>query len=284
MVVYTVNYPLAYFAERIGGEAVTVYFPAPEQIDPAFWKPAPEIIADYQSADLILRNGAGFARWIGQASLPRRKLVDTSRSFRDAYLPGEETAVHQHGPVGEHTHGQIAFTTWLDPRQAIAQARAIEAALTSRLPEQAPGFAMRTDELAIELERVDCELAATLGALADETLLASHPVYSYLARRYGLDLRSFTWEPDQDPGAEGWRAIDAVLADESAHWMLWEAAPTEEIRQKLGARGVGVIVFEVASNRPGRGDYLSVMDANIEAANRTAGRDGTRRPSCARAR
>ena len=68
IVVYTVNYPLAYFAERIGGGGVTVEFPAPEEIDPAFWKPAPEIIAAYQTADVILLNGAGFARWIGQAS------------------------------------------------------------------------------------------------------------------------------------------------------------------------------------------------------------------------
>jgi zinc transport system substrate-binding protein len=282
MVVYTVNYPLAYFAERIGGDAVSVRFPAPEKVDPAFWKPDPEIIADYQGADLILRNGAGYARWMAQASLPRRKLIDTSRSFRDAYLPGEESPVHQHGPAGEHTHGQIAFTTWLDPRQAIAQVRAIEAAFASRLSEDAAGFALRADALVIELETHDCEFAATLGTFEDEPLLASHPVFPYLARRYGLDLRSVTWEPEIDPGEAGWRTLDALLAEGTARWMLWEASPTEAIRRRLETWGIGVIVFEVVGNRPVLGDYFSAMNANLAALRGAVGNEDGLPDSCAR--
>ena len=37
--IYTVNYPLAYFAERIGGDLAQVTFPAPPDVDPAFWMP-----------------------------------------------------------------------------------------------------------------------------------------------------------------------------------------------------------------------------------------------------
>jgi zinc transport system substrate-binding protein len=269
--VYSVNYPLAYFAERIGDEAVKVRFPVPAGVDPAFWRPDPETIGAYQAADLILLNGAGYAKWIGQASLPRRKLVDTSRSFRDAYLPGEETPVHQHGPAGEHTHGQVAFTTWLDPVQAIAQARSIEAAFVRRDPENAFGFAGRADALVADLERLDRDLAAALAAVADEPLLASHPVYSYLARRYGLDLRSFTWEPDADPAAADWRTFDALLAERPARWMLWEARPLDSTAAKLEERGVGVLVFEISANRPASGDFLATIRANLEALNDAVG-------------
>ena len=52
--VYVVNYPLQYFAERIGGPDVRVVFPAPADGDPAFWKPLPEQIAAYQKPDLTL--------------------------------------------------------------------------------------------------------------------------------------------------------------------------------------------------------------------------------------
>jgi zinc transport system substrate-binding protein len=282
MVVYTVNYPLAYFAERIGGDSVTVRFPAPSKVDPAFWKPDPEIIAAYQSADLILLNGAGYAGWTGRASLPRRKLVDTSRSFRDAYLPGEEAPVHQHGPAGEHAHGQIAFTTWLDPVQAIAQARAIEAAFAKWLPEEESGYSKRADALVGDLETLDCELAAALGSFSGKPLVASHPVYPYLARRYGLDLRSVTWEPEFEPSQAGWEALDALLAEGPARWMLWEAPPAETIRKRLRSRGVGVIVFEIASNRPAQGNYLSVMNANVVAVRHAEGQEGTLRPACDR--
>ena len=81
LTVYAVNYPLAYFAERIGGEQVEVVFPAPADVDPAYWAPAPEVIADYQKADLILLNGADYAHWVGRTTLPASKMVNTSASL-----------------------------------------------------------------------------------------------------------------------------------------------------------------------------------------------------------
>ena len=49
--VYVVNYPLASFAERIGGSAVSVTFPAPADGDPAQWSPDAGTVAGYQGAD-----------------------------------------------------------------------------------------------------------------------------------------------------------------------------------------------------------------------------------------
>ena len=69
--VYVVNYPLKYFAERIGGDHVEVVFPAPAGIDPVYWIPdIPSIIA-YQQADLILINGANYAKWVDKVSSRR---------------------------------------------------------------------------------------------------------------------------------------------------------------------------------------------------------------------
>ena len=79
--VYVVNYPLQYFAQRIGGDLVEVEFPAPADIDPAFWAPTAEAISAFQSADLILLNGAGYARWVDRVTLPTSKLVNTSDGF-----------------------------------------------------------------------------------------------------------------------------------------------------------------------------------------------------------
>ena len=78
--VYVVNYPLQYFAERIGGKHVNVSFPAPQGVDPAYWSPDAEVVVAYQEADVILLNGAGYARWVGRASLPYAKLVVAHRN------------------------------------------------------------------------------------------------------------------------------------------------------------------------------------------------------------
>ena len=110
--VFVVNYPLKYFAERIGGEYVKVLFPAPGGIDPAFWIPDIQTISAYQQADLILLNGAAYSKWVDKVSLPQSKLVNTSRKFKDQYITIEGAVTHSHGSGGEHAHEGVAFTTW----------------------------------------------------------------------------------------------------------------------------------------------------------------------------
>ena len=75
-VIAAVNYPLAYFAERLGGDAVEVLFPVPADRDPAFWRPKLAEIAAIQQADVIALNGAGYAGWTTKASLPRSRVAN----------------------------------------------------------------------------------------------------------------------------------------------------------------------------------------------------------------
>ena len=95
--VYVVNEPLRTFAERIGGASVRVVFPAPPGVDPAFWSPDPETVAAYQQADVILLNGAGYARWVARATpVGRRPVYLDSRLVRQELCPA---AWAQRGPL-----------------------------------------------------------------------------------------------------------------------------------------------------------------------------------------
>ena len=143
--VYVVNYPLKYFAERIGGAHVEVHFPAPADEDPAYWMPDAETISKYQQADLILLNGAGYEKWVQSASLPKSKLCNTSAAFAEDYIALEDALTHSHGPEGEHAHGGTAFTTWLDPTLAVKQADAVRASLAELQPENADAFQKNFD-------------------------------------------------------------------------------------------------------------------------------------------
>ena len=57
--VLTSNYPLYYFASEVGGDAVDVQMPEMDG-DPAMWVPGAEDVAQLQTADLIVINGAGY--------------------------------------------------------------------------------------------------------------------------------------------------------------------------------------------------------------------------------
>jgi zinc transport system substrate-binding protein len=262
-VVYTGNYPLHYFASAIAGDDLEVVFPAPPEIDPAYWRPDVDALLAYQRADLVLLNGAGFERWVAKAALPRSRLVDTSAAFA-ARLIAERSArtPHVHGPEGAHVHrSATAFTTWLDLSLARAQAQAVRDAMAARWPALAAGFTARHAALDARLEKLDAALETAAAVHAGKPLLASHPVYQYLARRYRLDVASLHWEPDSHPDDDAWRALEAILASHPAKLMLWEDEPRPETRARLAALGVAVVVFPPLGNRPASGDFEGVLRA-----------------------
>ncbi len=206
--VYTVNYPLQYFAQRIGGDRVNVVFPAPADIDPAFWRPVPDTIVAYQQADLILLHGAEYAKWIKSASLPAARTVDTSVGIRDQLIPIEDAVTHGHGPAGEHSHQGYAFTTWLDPGLAVEHARAILDAFVEARPQDGPAFRAGFTALEADLVELDRQFERWAQAVADTPVIFSHPVYQYLTRRYGLNAVSLHWEPNEMPDESQWRRLD----------------------------------------------------------------------------
>jgi zinc transport system substrate-binding protein len=261
--VYVVNYPLQYFTQRIGGEFVNVEFPAPANEDPAFWKPDSACIEAYQNADLIFLNGATYAKWIDMVSLPVSKMVDTSDAFHDKYIQLEQALTHAHGPEGEHAHGAIAFTTWLDPTLAIQHAEAIKERLARLLPNKADVIEQNYETLKTDLEDLDMRLKLLIANYSDESLLGSHPVYQYMARHYELNLKSVHWEPDKMPQESQWREIKELLETHPAKWMLWEDEPLSECSKQLEEIGIRSIIFNPCGNKLEQGDYMTVMNSNI---------------------
>jgi zinc transport system substrate-binding protein len=275
--IYTVNYPLAYFAERIAGDLAEVTFAAPDDIDPAFWMPDTATIAAYQAADLILLNGADYAKWTAKVSLPRSRVVDTSRACRDAYIREAGGITHSHGPGGEHDHGGLAFTTWLDLSQAAQQAEAIARALIRKSPDAKEEIERNLHALSDDLLVLDERIAEITRTDPDRPLLASHPVYQYLARRYGLNLRSVMWEPEELPNEGQWNALEGILKDHPAKWMLWEGEPGQATATRLRALGIDSLVLDPCANRPAKGDFLTVMTENARNLDRIFGQDAGER-------
>lgn len=260
-VVAVVNYPLAYFAERLGGDAVEVLFPVPDGVDPAFWRPGIADIAAMQAADLIALNGAGFAQWTTKASLPRSRLVDTSSGFSEAYI-ATETVTHSHGEGGEHSHTGTATHTWLDFEQAAAQAEALAVAMARRVPPAAEGLEARLAALQADLAELDTLAEQAGAALAGRTIVASHPRYQYFARAYGLDIAALEWEAGDMPTDEDWADLQSLLAGSDGPLLIWEADPPAEAIARAADMGVTSVVFPPLANRPAsEGDFLTAMRA-----------------------
>lgn len=255
LTVYTTNYPLMYFTQRILGEGGDVRFPEIDG-DPAFWTPSDAQLVALQQADRIVLNGAGYEPWLERVSLSVSQLVDTSEGFKKQLIYVDDAVTHSHGPDGSHSHGTTAFTTWLDLELAVAQAAAIDAALDV----EPSGF----QSLKTDLLDLDARLEKAFSRLKGVSIVGSHPVYQYLAEAYGLDMTSVHWEPDTEPSQVGWAELAHIKAHHGAQLMLWEDAPLDSVVSKLDALGIASVVWNPTSNLPEAGDFLSVMESNLE--------------------
>jgi zinc transport system substrate-binding protein len=263
--VLVANYPLQYFAQRIAGDAVEVRFLAPKDEDPAFWQPDEAAIATFQSADLILMNGANYSKWADKITLPESKVADTSASFKASLIQVNETSTHSHGPGGEHSHSGTAFTTWIDFKQASLQAKTVRDALVRLVPTAKEAMETNYDSLKDELDTLDDRMSTLSRRWVNQPLVASHPVYHYLARRYGMSLKALLWEPENVPDDKAMADLNAILAGHRARWMIWEGEPAKESIEKLEAVGLKSVVFDPCGNVPESGDFMTVMKANLEA-------------------
>ena len=266
-VIAAVNYPLAYFAERLAGDFATIRFEAPPAADPAFWKPSDQEISRIQQADLILLNGATYAKWTTSAILPFEAVVDTSAAFSSEFIEIEGAVKHTHGADDAgHSHDGTAFTTWLDLGQAAAQAAAIAEALLEEFPEHSESITARHSALQSDLTDLDRAMEAAASRLKGAPLVASHPVYQYWARAYGLTVRSLYWEPEMELTDAALDDLKRLLGpDSDTRYFLWEGDPRPGHIESLGAMGLTSVVLTPCGNRPSSGDFLSVMEANIAA-------------------
>ncbi len=260
--VAAVNYPLAYFAQDLVGDRADVVFPIPQGSDPSFWRPGIADISAMQGADLIALNGAGFANWITKVSLPRSRILDTSKGFADQYIK-TETITHSHGEDGAHSHTGTATYTWLDFALASRQAEALATGLMRKMPGEKDAIAQNLEALKAELATLDLSAQEIAGLANGRKAITSHPRYQYFGRAYGLDVSAMEWDANEAVTQTQWDALAAKVADTGATLFFWEAAPAPEARERIKAMGLRDVVFAPLANAPATGDFLSEMTAAV---------------------
>jgi zinc transport system substrate-binding protein len=259
--VVAVNLPLETFATRLAEGLVAVENPVPRGEDPQDWMPDAETIARVQQAPLILLQGTGAGPWGEAITLPARRTIDTTANARSRF-PAEVAGVrHSHGGGAEHAHGATAAQAWLDLGIARLQARAVRDAIARLDPAAEP-------EIDARWRSLDAELAALherfREALRDAPpLLASHPVYPFLANAYGLSIESVHWEPEDEPDDAAFAELASLQSKRGATLMLWEDEPTPATRARMEAMGLRVVVFEPGGTADGERDFIETMEQNL---------------------
>ncbi len=271
--IYTTFYPVAYFAQRIAEKYASVTCPVPENADAIFWEAYkhPQIIQKYQSADLIILNGAKFAKWVEKVSLPSYKMINTSKPLESEFIFINKAMTHSHIGGKEHSHTGLDGHTWVDPINAQIQAKEIKNALEKLLPQHKNELEKNYQALFQDLENIAKKLRLYQEHPENQTpLLASHPAYNYIARRFAWNIKNLDLDPEEMPSEETFAQIKNTLLSHKARYIIWESLPQKEISERfqneLELESIEFSPCELLSQKEqDKGiDYLSVMQQNIK--------------------
>jgi zinc transport system substrate-binding protein len=256
---------MTYFAERLAGGKIPVNSPIPAGEDPIFFEPPDEVLKSFRRAKLIASNGAEFEKWMATASLPSSRVVRTADGLPDGFIINDGGA-HSHG--GEtHSHEGTDGHTWLDPHNAIFQATALSKAMAMAFPDEAQSVATMLVALKADLMGLDRQFLAVSPRVKLVTLLASHPAYNYLGRRYGWTLKNFDFDPEEPLKPHELELLKRSVFPGKRTLLLWESQPIEEtstrLADELSIDSVWFSPVESMPDGPGE-DYLSIMNANLK--------------------
>jgi zinc transport system substrate-binding protein len=242
-------YPLAYAAERVGGDGVVVRNLTPAGGEPHDLELSPRDVEDLQAAALVLYLGEGFQPAL-EATVEgaEGRAVDLL-----AGLPLEAGDPH----------------VWLDPR--------LYARIVVRIGEE-----LRRPEaaqaLVTELEALDAELRQGLADCDRRTIVTSHEAFGYLASRYGLDQIAVTGiSPEVEPTPQDLARVVEEVRASGATTIYFETLVSpklaETVARETGAETAvlnpleGLAEDDVAAGQ----DYFSIMRENLAALRKGLG-------------
>jgi zinc transport system substrate-binding protein len=177
-------------------------------------------------------------------------------------------ADHAHDDHG-HAHAGVDPHAWLDPANAIAWTRVIEARLSAADPANAAAYAANAEAARADLAALDAELRESLAAARGVPLFVFHDAYGHLAAAYGLTIAGTLAEGDAaTPGAGRLAALRAALGGAGTACLFAEANHDRALVETLAAdTGItpGTLDPDGSSFEPGPALYGEMMRALASA-------------------
>lgn len=254
-------YPLAFAAQRLAGDNLTVGTIVPSGVEPHDWEPSPNDAARLGKAGALLTQGGGFEPWLdgllANIGQPRPHLIVTTADI--------ELEAHEDEEAEEGHDGELDPHTWLAPRLFERQVAAAEDGLAERWPEHAGAIRERGATLRAELLALADEYDQGLATCEARVIVANHDAYSYLAHEYDFEVVSLSGlspEAEPDPVTLA-QAID-VARQHNITIIFFEELVSPRVAQ-IVAREVGAQtrVLSPIESAPESGDYLSMSRENL---------------------
>ena len=238
-------YPLAFAAEQVGGEAVSVENLTPPGAEPHDLEVSPSDVSEIKSADLVLLLGHGF----------QPQLEDAAGSGPEVVALLDTPALDLHPDGDPHV--------WLDPIRYMKIVDRIGVAL------RRPAAVSR---LLARLRKLDKDYRRGLADCARRDIVTSHEAFAYLAERYGLNQIAVTGlNPEAEPTPQALQQTVDVVRASDATTVYFERLVSprlaETVARETGTKTAVLDPIEglTDTERKQGANYFTLMRANLRA-------------------
>lgn len=247
-------YPMAEFAQAVGGQYVEVTTLVPDGAEPHDWEPSPKDISRLGKAQVFVYNGI-VEPWAEQAvkALGERKLV--------AVEAGKGLYERQ-GKQDPHV--------WVSPKKAMREVEQIAAALAQADAQHAEAYKANAKEYIGKLAALDKKLTEVANKAPKKVFVTAHAAFGHLANDYGLQqlsVKGISAEAEPTPG--DLQRLIATVKQEKVRYVFFETLTDPKIAklvaQETGAKTAVLDPLEgldEAGRKAGL-DYLKITEQNI---------------------
>lgn len=254
-------YAMYDFAEKIGGDKVSVTDMVPAGIEPHDWEPAASDIVNLEGAKVFIYNGAGMEHWVDTVldSLSNKELIKVEASSGIALQAGHS---EEEGTYDPHV--------WLNPEYAKAEMKNIKDAFIKADPDNEAYYSQNYETYAAKLDDLDKKYKETLTGLKNKDIIVAHEAFGYLCSAYGLNQIGIEGlSPDSEPDPAKMEEIIKFAKDNQVKVIFFEELVSPKVAQtiadEVGVKTAVLNPLEGLSDEEIKagGDYFSVMETNL---------------------
>ncbi len=229
-------------------------------VDPHSYVAAPADVARVHDAHVLFINGAGLEAGIEEmldSAGGEAVVISLAEGLELRPFAGAD-----HGDEDEHAdedHGDMDPHVWFDVQNVMRWVETIAATLSALDPEGAAVYRANAESYSATLAELDAWVAQELATLpeANRVLVTNHPVFGYLAARYGLEQVGAIYpvNPSAEPSAQDIAALEDFLRQQGVPAIFSESTVNPKLAQQIADdTGVQLIALYTGSlGEPGSG-------------------------------
>ena len=175
-------------ANHIAQDKVALVRIIPAGVDIHAFEPTPQTVADIQTSDLMLYNGAGLEPWLDSFTFENRA-VGVGNYIRLQHLAEIE---HAHDDHGTCSHSEFDPHIWFDIESMKQITQIIAYELITLDPKNKTFYLDNRDSYIDMLNKLDLSYKNKLQSCSLNTIVTNHNAFSYLASKYGFKIKTLS--------------------------------------------------------------------------------------------